>query len=463
MNFVAKGKFMRIQRLFSFLALLLFIGFAATAPQPAGAQPRARFTAPEITNFQINVTEQPVPGSDIDFTLEGTPRGQASVRISGINKTIALREVDPGVYEGSYTLSRRDMLSARPTARATLRVRNASVVATQSLAGSAPPVAAAAPPVAARPVVPPPAPQTAPPVIERFGVTPVARIEPGAELRFVTLGTPAARATFTIDGIVQNVAMAEVRPGRYEGAYTIRRNDNFPPSLNITAALEANGQVARSRLNQALLVDARPPTIRNLAPHNNETVTGNPITVSATFDDRGGVGVDPKSVKILIGGQDVTRNASITPQFITWRGDLQSGSWPVQVTAADNAGNAVRQDWLFNVAGAQSPPPAAATLPLEITSHANNAQVSGGAVEVRGRTAPDAKVDVQVQAVASMAGFFGINQQILNQTLRSDAAGNFAFIFQSQIPVPGTRYEVTVIASKGSLNREARLVLFQQR
>ena len=444
---------MRLQRLLSFLAPLLFIGFAATVPQLADAQPKGRFVTPEITSFQVNVTEQPVPGSDIDFTLEGTAGGKASVRISGINKTIALREVDPGVYEGTYTLSRRDRLSAPPTARATLRVRNISVVATQALAGNAPPVAAAAPPV----------PQAAPLAIERFGVTPVARIEPGAELRFVLFGTPGARATFTIDGVVQNVAMAEVRPGRYEGAYTIRRNDNFPPSLNITSALEGNGQVARSRLNQALLVDAQPPTIRNLAPHNNETVTGNPVTVSATFDDRGGVGVDPKSVKILIGGQDVTRNASITPQFITWRGDLQPGSWPVQVTAADNVGNAVRQDWLFNVASAQSPPPAAAALPLEITSHANNAQVSGGAVEVRGRTAPDAKLDVQVQAVASIAGFFGINQQVLNQTLRSDAAGNFAFSFQSQVPVPGTRYEVTVTASKGNLSRETRLVLFQQR
>ena len=455
---------MRLQRIFSFLSPLLFIAFAGLAPQLAEAQPRGRFVAPEISNFQINVTEQPVPGSDIDFTLEGTPRGQASVRISGINKTIALREVDPGVYEGTYTLSRRDMLSARPTARATLRVRNASVVATQSLASVAPPVAAAPPPVAVRPAVPPPVPPpSAPLAIERFIVTPVARIEPGAELRFTAFGTPGARASFTIDGVAQNIAMPEVRPGRYEGGYTIRRNDNFPPALNITAALEGGGQVVRSRLNQALLVDARPPTIRNLAPNNNETVAGNPVTVSATFDDRGGVGVDPRSVKILIGGQDVTRNASITPQFITWRGDLQPGSWPVQINAADMAGNAVRQDWIFNVAGAQTPAPAQAQLPLEITSHGNNSQVGGGAVEVRGRTAPDARVDVQVQAIASMAGVFGINQQVLAQTLRSDPAGNFAFSFQSQIPVPGTRYEVIVTASRGSLSREARLVLFQQR
>ena len=79
------------------------------------------------------------------------------------------------------------------------------------------------------------------------------------------------------------------------------------------------------------------------------------------------------------------------------------------------------------------------------------------------RTSPDAKVEVQVQAIASLAGAFGINQNVLAQTLRSDAAGSFAFSFHSQIPVPGTRYEVTVTATKGSLSREARLVLFQQR
>jgi hypothetical protein len=37
----------------------------------------------------------------------------------------------------------------------------------------------------------------------------------------------------------------------------------------------------------------------------------------------------------------------------------------------------------------------ATVLPLDITSHSNNAQVGSGAVEVRGRTAPDAKVDAR--------------------------------------------------------------------
>ena len=110
-----------------------------------------------------------------------------------------------------------------------------------------------------------------------------------------------------------------------------------------------------------------------------------------------------------------------------------------------------------------TPQAAAVALPLEITSHANNAQVSGGAVEVRGKTSPDTKVDVQVQAIAALAGVFGINQQISNQSIRSDAAGNFSFSFQNRIPVPGARYEATITASRGDQTREVKLVLFHQR
>ena len=442
------------QRMLRLLLAPLAVGLLAALPHIASAKPDKKYP-PEITDFSIVVQQPITAGSDLDFTLEGTPRGQASVRISGINKTITLREVSNGVYQGSYTVSRRDQIGTQPSARGTLRLRGMGTVVTQALNAAVltpAPVASPAP-------VPSPVPAVLP-VIERFSVTPVARIEPGAELKFAATGSPAGRALLTIEGVVRDLVMAEVKPGRYEGAYTIRRNDLFPASLNISMALEANGQVARSKLNQALLVDARPPTVKNLAPKNNEVVSGNPISVSATFDDMGGVGVDPKTVKLMIGGRDQTRNASITPQFLTWRGELPAGTYPVEVTASDNAGNAVRQNWSFVVAGAQAAP---AALPLDITNHANNAQVPSGVIEVRGRTAPDTKIDVQVQAIAALAGIFGINQQISNQSVRSDAAGNFSFSFQPQIPIPGARYECTITASRGDQSREVRLVLFQQR
>lgn len=448
-----------LNRFSSWLAPFIAVCAILAAPWPAMAQPGGKYL-PVISSFEVIPSDQLVPGSDLEIRVTGTPRGQARVKFSGVNKTIALREVERGVYEGSYTLSRRDKLGAQPSSQATLRVRNQSATANLALVNPPPPVATRPPVIA--PPQPSPTPVVAAPNIERFGVTPVARIEPGADLRFTLFGTPGARALLTIDGVVRDVAMQEVRPGRYEGAYTIRRNDNFPPSLNIVGTLEANGQITRSRLNQALLVDARPPTIRNLAPRNNETIAANPVSVSATFDDSGGVGVDPKSVKFFLGGQDLTANASITPQFLTWRGDLRPGNYPVDITAADNAGNSVRQTWTFIVAGPQVVAPVA-TLPLEIINHANNAQVGSGVIEVRGRTAPDAKVDIQVQAVAAVAGFFGINQQILNQSVRSDASGNFIFSFQPQIPVPGARYESTITATKGNLSKELKLVLFQQR
>lgn len=437
-----------------FLLSLLMIGAVGFFPVVARAQQSNARYATQITNLTIDTSDALAPGSDINFSLEGTPKARASVRLNGIAKNITLREVDPGFYEGSYTLSRRDQLSSPPTVKATLQGRRGSAVTTRTLVGAAPIAPAAG--------VNPPAPASSPSAIERFTVSPVARIEPGAELRFATVGTPGAKASFSIEGVIRDVPMREVRPGHYEGAYTIRRDDNFPPSLNIVGSLDANGKVAQTKLNQALLVDAQPPTIRNLAPANNEIVAGNNVTVSATFDDRGGVGVDPKSVRLIVGGQDVTRNASVTPQFVTWRGDLRSGTNTIELTAADNAGNAVRQNWSIVVGANQAAAPVAA-LPLEITSHTNNAQVGNGNVEVRGRTAPDAKVDVQVQAIASIAGFFGVNQQVLNETVRSDAQGNFSFNFQSKIPVPGARYEITITASRGSLSRESKLVLFQQR
>ena len=235
---------------------------------------------------------------------------------------------------------------------------------------------------------------------------------------------------------------------------------NFPASINITGTLEANGRTVRSGLNQSLLADAKPPVIKNLSPHNGETVpAGGLTTVSATFDDTGGLGVDPKTVRVILAGRDITQNATISPQFFSYRSDLVPGQYPVEVTARDLAGNTVRQSWKFTVA----PQAAAATsLPLQIISHANNAEISGG-TEIRGRTAPDASVQVQVQGIASLAGLFGITQPILNQTVKADGNGNFNFSFQPQISVPGTRYEITLRATKGDQNKDMKLVLFQKK
>jgi len=438
----------RVRKLF---VLLFALGSIAAFPPQAAAK---KYVAPpEIENFSVT-PEELSPGVELTFTVEGTPRASASVRISGIARIIPLKEVSEGVYEGRYTIGRSDRLAANSMIRATLRARGRSASESIRVAWrSGPPARIAAP-------VPAPAAQGAL-AITTFGVVPVGRIEPGAELKFTMSGTPGGAASLTIDGVARDVPMREVRSGQYEGSYTVRRMDNFPATVIITGALSANGRTVRAALNQPLVADAKPPVIKNLSPHNGETVAaGNLTSVSATFDDSGGVGVDPKSVRILLAGRDVTQNATVSPQFFDFRADLPPGVYPVEVTARDLAGNSVRQAWRFTVAPQAA---AATTLPLQVLSHANNAEIGGGSTQIRGRTAPDATVDVQVQGIASLAGLIGITQPILNQSVKADANGNFAFSFQPQVEMPGARYEISMHATKANLAKDLKLVLFQKK
>ncbi|MDP3828396.1 MAG: Ig-like domain-containing protein, partial [Polaromonas sp.] len=338
--------------------------------------------------------------------------------------------------------------------RATLRLRNRTTAANYSFPAG---IANASVPTA------PPAPVAAAGLkIDRFTVAPVDKIEPGAELRFTLNGAPGGTAEFDIPGVINNVAMREVRPGVYEGAYTIRRLDNLAPSRPVVATLRIGDRAVTSTLTQPLMADAKPPVIRNLSPRDGESITRSANTsVSGTFDDAGGVGVDPKSVRIMLAGRDVTAAAQITPQFFTYRADLPAGRYAVDVTAKDMVGNAVRQTWTFDVAAAVSAAPA--TVLLQVTSHANNASVEGSPVVVRGRTAPGAVVDVKVSAVGTLAGLFGMNQDLLTQRIQADGNGNFSFSFSPQFPLPGTRYEVSMTAGKdGMVATETKLVLFQK-
>ncbi len=427
----------------AFFLLLPSAGVMLALPASVLAQP----AQPELRSLQVATDDGLNAGATLKFTVEGTPRGQASLRLRGAPRNIVLKETSRGVYTGSYTLRRQDRVSESSAVRTTLKVRNRSVGADYSLpAGIAGSSVAVAPTTGLK--------------IDRFSVAPVDKLEPGAELRFTLNGMPGGTAEFDIPGVVSKVPMREVSPGVYEGAYTIRRLDNLAPSKPAVATLRAGNRAVTATLAQSLMADAKPPVIRNLSPRDGESVArGAATSVSGTFDDAGGVGVDTKSVKLLLAGRDVTAATQITPQFFTYRADLPAGRYPVDVSARDLAGNAVRQTWSFDVAASAAP----ATVLLQVTSHANNAPVEGSPVLVRGRTAPGAMVDVKVSAVGTLAGMFGLNQDLLTQRVQADGNGNFSFSFTPQLPLPGTRYEISMTAGKdGMTPTETKLVLFQK-
>jgi hypothetical protein len=306
-------------------------------------------SAPQIDSFVVNSVNQLAPGTELVFTLQGTPNSKASFTIGNVVTNLPMRETEPGVYEGRYTIRSQDQIFENTIVRANLergdrissiRLRQPLVANNRSNARMAQSL-----------------------YIDRFTVQPVQQLEPGADLGFTLIGTPNTRVTFSIEGVAYNQPMEEVTPGTYRGRYVVRRQDYFPAAgVDVTASLQSNNQVVRAQLNQDLVV----------AGFNTNTNE----------------------------------------------------------------------------------------LPLEITSPQANSRVNG-TVEVTGRSAPNTMIDVNVQATNSLAGLIGFNRNIFDRSIQTDARGNFSFTFNPNLDISGTRYEVSLSATKGNQTSEETLVLIQ--
>lgn len=451
--------------------LCLLAPLAATVTLPAAAAPAtASVGAPQANGLEVNADNGVFPGSQLRLNFEGSPGGQASALLPGAI-TVALKEVAPGRYQGRYTVRRVDRIDPAGVIRISLRAGNETAAANYSFPPSFLSLASAAPTRSPAPVTLPAA--DAPPRIEHFAVGPVGRAEPGAELVFQLEGVPGARASVDIPGVATGVPLRELRPGHYEGIYIVQRRDNLQAAGAPTATLRtSDNSFATATLKQPLVTDNQPPRIGNLLPRDGESVSPGPTEVSGTFDDIRGAGVDPRSVRIVISGRDVTDQARITPREFSLRTPLPPGRHRVEVMAADRSGNVAQKSWIFDV-GSSVVGAAAAMMPLQVVSHTNNAQVGQEVTTVRGRTAPNAVVQVRVDAITpsnERSGRAGVAQQLLVQTVVADAEGDFAFSFNpryqrdgaSTLPVPGTRYEVSISANRDRQSAESKLLLFQR-
>ena len=195
----------------------------AQAPHRNGA---AYAAAPVIESFSVAPLQRVTPGSELVFTLRGTPGADVSLTVRGAPREIEMSEVQPGVYQGFYTVANRDRVNASSLVTAAMRREGQVTRATldQSVVAGAPS----------------PAPQAL--AIANFGVSAPERIRPGDELKFSMTGTPGATASVAVLGVPERIALAETRPGFYEGDYTLRRQDKLRGRLSATAHLRAGGR-----------------------------------------------------------------------------------------------------------------------------------------------------------------------------------------------------------------------------
>jgi hypothetical protein len=447
-------------RLRSTVAAVMLLGpLAATfVAEPAAAQQRGTVAAPQITNMSVNSDAGLTPGATLRFQVYATPNARrASVTLGDSRITVPLRQQTHGNYTGSYVVRRSDRIDPTQLITARVQVGERSYArqfnyppAFQALAMGAAPAQQAA--------------------IERFVMRPMGRLEPGRELRFRLVGRPGGDAWMDIPGVIRGVDLGEVRPGVYEGTYTVRRRDDLDAFERAVATLQHGEQRSTARVDLRggdrefgrAERDERAPQISDLTPDNGENVRErNNTRISARVSDDGS-GIDADSVRLRLNGRDVTADTRVNDDRVVFRDDLEPGRYTAELTVRDRAGNSSTKAWTFDVSGDRNI--GSGPLPLQVTSHSNNMVVdASGNLAIRGRTAPNATVRVQVDSVATAAGMLSVAQPVLDQTVQADRNGHFGVTASPRGHFfPGTRYDVRVTSTSGAQTAEERLTLIQR-
>jgi outer membrane lipoprotein SlyB len=219
---------MPLYRPFAALTVALAAILGPALPATALAQTAPAQASPVVTGFGVTPVEQLRPGEVLAFKLEGTPGARVSVQIDGATVALPLTEVATGRYEGEYTVRQKDRLTAGSGASARLEKDGQVVTATlaqplQTLGASA-----GSP-------------------ISSFHVSAPAQVQPGDELILALHGMPGGHASASVQGIAQRIALTEVKPGVYEGAYVVRRKDNLHHPLVADGRLLVNKREATLR------------------------------------------------------------------------------------------------------------------------------------------------------------------------------------------------------------------------
>ena len=221
-----------------FVALFALLPLHLVSGTAAAQQSGYATAAPRIGGFDVNQVRKLGAGTELNFTLYGTPGGIAIVSIPGATSRLLLEERETGFYEGIYTIKTADRIANNSQATANLRVGNrvASVVLDEYLVASA-----AKPPASGGKTR-----------IDRFEVAP-NQLVPGSELGFKLYGTPGARASIRIAGVKGRTFLEETQAGVYEGVYLIKFEDRLEADSKVTANLRLGDSRSNAVLGKPLL------------------------------------------------------------------------------------------------------------------------------------------------------------------------------------------------------------------
>ncbi|MEA2554119.1 MAG: hypothetical protein QOJ65_2295 [Fimbriimonadaceae bacterium] len=178
-------------------------------------------------------------------------------------------------------------------------------------------------------------------------------VTPGSQIRFTLRGTPGGVATLAIPGETRDITMFETSPGVYEATWTVPDTQGRVNAsrINPVARLKVGNNERVFQSTATANVDVTAPLVRAMTPDDQTTVLVSRPTISAVFDDTVGSGIDPSSVRLTLDGRDVTPDATVTANFISYTPavGLDARRHDVKLTGLDMAGNRVTKTWSFRV------------------------------------------------------------------------------------------------------------------
>lgn len=193
------------------------------------------------------------------------------------------------------------------------------------------------------------------PVITSFSTAAAEWLRGGSVLEVIMQGTPGGTATFEIPGVVSAQRMNEISTGRYTARWTVPADSNLTVSgATVIGQLRVGGQERLIQAGSPVSIDTIAPRVRNMLPEPNTTVAQTQPSISAVLDDGAGSGIDVSRAKLLVNNKDVTAEATVTANFVSYRPTqtLPAGQTTVSLTVVDRAGNTTTEQWTFNIRAA---------------------------------------------------------------------------------------------------------------
>lgn len=147
------------------------------------------------------------------------------------------------------------------------------------------------------------------------------------------------------------------------GAFFHRQGSLSVPLLTTTESVAALSGVTFARWPRGGGTWVRPfawrPRVGGLSPAPGATVAGATLLIAARLSDgSGGTGVDPGSVRLLVDGRDLTRQAKVSATSVAVRvTGVAPGRHRFSVSLRDRAGNGTTRTWQAAVAAAPTAAP----------------------------------------------------------------------------------------------------------